>query len=415
MSDAHGRFVRLSKGAERPRGPAQRPRLKGEARGVPFADIRRDEAVAFARSVTAPSRASMRARSLLPLLLVSCAARPPAVTAAPPPPPPPRAALTPPAPPPDAAASAPVTCTAPSPAAVTADAPGCPALSSLTVVHRWQPDDDAEPCGPPTWVASFAVSEDAERYFPTVEGEPTPDLPRYRALTDAEAQAAGIPLIDTPLWVFTRDNAAPCQATRGRAWASERSGDGRRYVEVARALHGCALPADAAGPFYALVWPQRPAACRFRAMPPRVTRGLAGLPAVRARTVTRPCAAPRCRFSWSRAALTEHGGTVDDVQTVYVFTRRDLPECSWPRDWYHALTWTPRPGAPWAHLLAAGPAVGVFTAPSGVQAVITSQMGQVEVFPLSDEPGLIYPAQARQWTLGDEGDLLGWTIQPNCR
>ncbi len=57
----------------------------------------------------------------------------------------------------------------------------------------------------------------------------------------------------------------------------------------------------------------------------------------------------------------------------------------------------------------------MFTAPSGVQAVITSQMGQVEVFPLSEEPGIIYPAQARQWYVGNEDELLGWTIQPNCR
>lgn len=356
----------------------------------------------------------MRARSLLPLLLTACAARPPVVTVAPPPPPPPIA--SPPPAEPDAVAPPPaVACTTPSLAAVTADAPGCPALSSLTVVHRWAADGDAEPCSAPAWVASFGISEDPERYFPTVEGEPTPELPRYRPLTDDEARAAGLPLIDTPLWVFTGDNVAPCQAARGRAWASERSGDGRRYVEIARALHGCAMPADAAGPFYALVWPQRPSECRFRAMPARVTRGLVDLPVVRSRTVTRPCVAPRCRPSWSRAALTVRGGTVDDVQRAYVFTRRDLPECAWPRDWYHALTWTPRPGAPWAHLLAAGPAVGVFTAPSGVQAVITSQMGQVEVFPLSDEPGIIYPAQARQWYVGNEDELLGWTIQPNCR
>ncbi len=376
----------------------------------------------FPHAVAAPSGPSMRARSLLPLLLVACAARPPVVTPPPAPPAPPapvaEAAAPPepaPPPPPEPVPPPPVTCTTPSPIPVTADAPGCPALSSLTVVHRWVADDVAEPCGPPTWVASFVLSDDTERYFPTVDGEPTPDLPRYRALTDDEARAAGMPQLDTPLWVFAGDNVAPCQAVRGRAWAMERMGDGRRYVEIARSLHGCRLPPDTTGPYYALVWPQRPTQCRFHAMPPRVLRGLAGLASVRARTVTRPCAAPRCRFSWSRAAFSERGGTVDDVQGVYVFTRRDRPECAWPRDWYHALTWTPRPGAPWAHLLAAGPAVGVFSASSGVQAVITSQMGQVEVFPVSDEPGLIYPTQARQWYIGNEEDLLGWTIQPHCR
>jgi hypothetical protein len=57
----------------------------------------------------------------------------------------------------------------------------------------------------------------------------------------------------------------------------------------------------------------------------------------------------------------------------------------------------------------------VLVAASGAQAVITSQMGQVEVFPLSDEPNLVYPVQSRRWSIGAEEDSLGWTIQPTCR
>ncbi|MFO0607461.1 MAG: hypothetical protein U0324_30125 [Polyangiales bacterium] len=353
------------------------------------------------------------------LLLAACASRTPAPVAAPPPAAPPptveaaavREAPDDPAPSPSP--SPPAVCTpAPTPAAVTEDVPGCPDLASLVVVHRWHPDGAADPCGPPAWVASLGVTD--ARYFPGAADEAPPELPRYRALTDAEARAAGYPLFDTPLWVFAGENLAPCQATPGRVWASERAADGPAYVELARALTGCAFTAAQEGPFYALASPRRPAQCRFRAMPPRVDRGLAGLAPVRARTLTRPCALPRCRSSWSRAALTERGGTLDDVQAVYVFARRDMPACSWPRDWYHALTWTPRLGAPWAHLLATGPAAGVLVAASGAQAVITAQMGRVEVFPLSDEPNIIYPVQSRQWLVANEEASLAWTIQPSC-
>lgn len=292
------------------------------------------------------------------------------------------------------------------------DVPGCPDLASLVVVHRWHPDGATDPCGPPAWVASLGI-DSSGRYFPRADPA-APEAPRYRVLTDAEARAAGYPLFDTPLWVFHGENTPPCQATPGRVWVAERDAGGTPYVELARALYGCSFAPSQEGPFYALASPRRPFQCRFRAMPPRVLRGLASLPVVRARTLTRPCVPPRCRASWSRATLTERNGTLDDVQALYVFTRRDTPECSWPRDWYHALTWTPRPNAPWAHLLATGPAVGVLVAASGAQAVITSQMGHVEIFPLSDEPNLVYPVQSRQWVIGDERDSLRWTIQPTC-
>jgi hypothetical protein len=305
--------------------------------------------------------------------------------------------------------TAPICPPPPSPAAVTEESADCPDPASLTVVHRWRADRaDEEPCGPPAWVASLGVADPA-RFFPAPA-----EAPRSRALTDAEARALASPLPDGPLWVFAGDGA-PCQATPGRVWVAERQRQGPPFAELGRALYGCDFGPSQEGPFYALSAPRRPTGCRFRPMTPRVDRSLVSLPAVRARTLGRPCVAPSCRFAWSRAVITQGAGTLDDVQAVYIFARPGSPPCASPRDWYHALTWTPRRNAPWARLLATGPAAGLLVAGGRAQAVITAEGGRVEAFPLSDAPDLVYPAASLRWFVGSDEDSLGWTIQPRCR
>lgn len=366
----------------------------------------------------------IRTTTLLPIVLVACASRSPAVTTA--------TATAPPAPPtaprdaavqPDVAAHDPAhtpeaACAAetPAPVQVTEESAACPPLETFVVVHRWQSDDEVEDCGPPSWVASVAAGGDAARYFRVPEDQPASQGRRFRLLAEREARDAGIVETNEALWVFAGDNAAPCQATLGRAWASVQTGDGPQYLELGRAIHGCTFPENVDGPFYALSSRQRPTACRYRAMPRAVSRGPRGLaPTLRARVPSRPCAAPACTFSWSHARYTEGAAVVDDLQAVYVFAQRDNPECSWPSDWYHVLSWTSRPGAPWVRLRATGPAVGVFSDAGGARAVVTSQTGHVEVFDLrSADLGERGAALERQWYIANEEERLGWTIQPSC-
>jgi hypothetical protein len=340
--------------------------------------------------------------------LSACAARPP-VSAAPAPPPPVVA--------PDADvadASAPTACGEPAVTPVTTATAECPELGGLGVVHRWTADTSDRGCRVPAWVLTASIAADATTYFRDVADEVARGSELYHLLTDEEVRAAGLPATNDPVWVFVGDDVAPCQAALGAAWASWRSAEGPMYVEVARAVHGCAFPERAEGPFYALSSAARPEACRYRAMPARTEDAPATLAAVRARIGRRACAAPRCRMRWSQASLTHAGATLDDVQGVYITPDRATPECSWRHDFRHAVTWVPRAGAAPTRLETTGPVAGVFYDGRGLRAAVTAQNGNVDAFALPDGGDVVRAARHAVWYVASEESTNGWTIRPSC-
>jgi hypothetical protein len=314
--------------------------------------------------------------------------------------------------------AAPPDCSLPTAATVTDATDVCPEPSTVRLVHRWQsPAEGATACTAPTWVVSLRTQVEVPSYFSEGD-EVRQDAPRFHALTEAEARTAGIAITNTPLWVFTGDGTPPCQATPGRAWAAFTAAGGPRYVELAQALHGCTFPPNANGPYFAVASPARPTGCSYRAMPSRVDNAPPALPVVRSRTIARPCAAPACASTGGRAPISERGGTLDDVQSVQVFrpAATEAPDCSWPHDFQHTLSWTPRAGSPWVRLLTTGYPVGVLGDRRGLQSVITELNGQMQVFALGQEErtGQRHAVFSQRWYVpSDEGEQ-GRSLEPSC-
>jgi hypothetical protein len=128
--------------------------------------------------------------------------------------------------------------------------------------------------------------------------------------------------------------------------------------------------------------------------------------------------APDEEFTWGRVTISERGGTLDDVQSVQVFrpASTEAPDCSWPHDFQHTLSWTPRAGAPWVRLLTTGYPVGVLGDRRGLQAVITELNGQMQVFALGQEerPGQRHAVFSQRWYVpSDEGEQ-GRSLEPSC-
>lgn len=300
---------------------------------------------------------------------------------------------------------------APSAAAASGATSECPAAADVRIVHRWSQGELSDGCRAPEWIMHLALPDgDIGRFFAPVESaEPQP---RYRAMTPDEVRASGVTVPRGPVWVFTASDAAPCLATPGAVWVGAASAGGPTYLEVGVQLHGCEMPREGDRAF-AFTSAERPTACRYRAMPPATTRGPAPLATVRARVPARACARPSCAFSWSLATLRIGDGVVDDAQALYTFPQRGVPECSYPSDWYHTVSWTPRAGAPWVRLHHAGPVRGVFYDGRGIRWVITDELGLVRVF-ATDENDLGTSEQRAQtrWFIANEED--SWSIAPSC-
>lgn len=299
----------------------------------------------------------------------------------------------------------------PSPATVHGSTNECPATESVYVVHRWSHGEVSDGCHAPEWVMHLALPDgDVDRYFTPVES--AEQQQRYRTITADELRAAELTIPHGPVWVFTANDTAPCQATIGAAWVGTANAGGPTYPEIGVELHGCAMPQQ--GDYvYAFISEERPAACRYRAMPTARTQGPTVPPTVRARVPSRACARPSCSFSWSLATVSIAGGVVDDVQALYTFPQRDVPECSYAFDWYHTVSWVPRAGAPWVRLEAAGPVTGVLYDGRGIRTVITDQLGHVRVFSIdgSNLGTTIQRAETRWFIANEEDD---WTIRPSC-
>jgi hypothetical protein len=313
----------------------------------------------------------------------------------------------------DAATSTDPRCTPPpSPVAVATTTTQCPDDIDVRIVHRWQVPNADDACGPPPWVMHLRLpSAPVTQFFAGRDG--TEGTPAYRPLTDAEVTANGVQLPTDPVWVFTANDAAPCQAAIGRVWVGATSAGGGEYAEIGVALHGCEMPRE--GDYvYAVAAAERPVACRYRAMSAVRNTG-APPPSVRARITQRACARPSCVFGWSLASLRVGDGSVEDAQGLYTFPQREVPECSYAHDWYHTVSWMPRVGAPWVRLTDAGPVTGVFYDGRGVRAVITDAVGEVRVyFTEGTDLGAMYARHSFRWFIGNDEDTGSWTIQPSC-
>ena len=305
---------------------------------------------------------------------------------------------------------------APTPAPVSVTTTECPG-GDILIAHRWHDAQSSDRCGPPAWVLHRAISQQrVAHYFPGAESAESE--PQFRTLTDEEIADEHVTIPREPVWLFTANDAEPCQAVAGRAWIGITSAGGVRYPEIGVALHGCEMPRE--GDYvYAITSSSRPVACRYRAMTaartPSSTPATPTPPTVRARITSRACAAPGCTFSWSLASLRVAEGVIDDVQGVYVFPRREVPECSYAHDWYHTVSWVPRPGAPWVRLVGAGPVTGVLYDGRGVRNVITDELGDVRVYATAvTDLGMLYPEHSFRWFIGNEEDAGSWTILPSC-
>ncbi len=312
----------------------------------------------------------------------------------------------------DASAPAPRCATeAPSPATISGTSNECPDDADVRVVHRWSRGEPSDACRAPEWIMHLALPDvGLERFFSPIES--TEPQPRYRPMTPDEVREAAVSVPQGPVWVFTANDAAPCLATPGAVWVGAASAGGPTYAEIGVALHGCDMPGE--GDYvYAFASAERPAACRYRAMSAPRTQGPAAPATVRARVPGRVCARPSCAFSWSHASVSIAGGAVDDVQALYTFPQRDVPECSYAHDWYHTVSWVPRAGAPWVRLESAGPVTGVLYDGRGIRTVITDELGLVRLF-TTDGNSLGTSRQRSQtrWFIANEED--DWTIQPSC-
>ncbi len=272
---------------------------------------------------------------------------------------------------------------------------GCPQPLRVSVVH-----EGAEPSSLVLHEAMLRRASDA--------------YPEREELTRAAAVAAGATDSDDPVWVYTRPDASPCQATPGAFFIEPRAPGGPPYLELVRELHGCPVPPNETV-YLALRRHTRSDHCLFRAV--RELTTAATTTAVIGRVLPhRACRAPRCELSSRvRSVPFDNGSAAQDIEVVYRFPRRGEARCDTRYDYTHAVAWVPAADGPVIRVDRLGSLTGGFYDSSGMRALVADRLGVVTVFtaPINASQGA-EPTQRIVWYLAPEGSSRDGTLEPSC-